>query len=43
MPSCTSLGSLYQDAGDSGEARKNFKKACDGGLREACKLLRAAQ
>jgi hypothetical protein len=41
--SCTSLGSLYQDTGNSEEARKYFKKACDGGLTEACNLQRSVQ
>jgi serine/threonine-protein kinase len=43
LASCVGLGSLYQDAGNSREAKKNFKKACDGGLNEACDLLRAEQ
>ena len=43
LPSCASLGSLYQDAGDSGKARKYFQKACDGGVAEACGLLRGVQ
>jgi hypothetical protein len=43
LSSCASLGSLYQDAGDEGNARKNFQKACDGGVAEACKLLRGLQ
>jgi hypothetical protein len=43
LASCASLGSLYQDAGNNTEARKYFKKACDGGLAEGCTLLRGAQ
>jgi serine/threonine protein kinase len=43
LASCASLGSLYQDAGNNAEARKYFKKACDGGLAEACTLLRGVQ
>jgi serine/threonine-protein kinase len=41
--SCASLGSLFQDTGNSDEARKYFKKACDGGLTEACNLQRSVQ
>jgi eukaryotic-like serine/threonine-protein kinase len=41
LSSCASLGSMYQDGGNNDEARKEFKKACDGGLAEACNLLRA--
>ncbi|MBV8631769.1 MAG: protein kinase [Silvibacterium sp.] len=41
--SCASLGSLYQDTSNNAEARKYFKKACDGGLSEGCTLLRGAQ
>jgi hypothetical protein len=40
LPSCASLGTLYQDAGDGSNARKYFQKACDGGVAEACGLLR---
>jgi len=43
LASCASLGSLYQDAGNNNEARKYFKKACDGGLAEGCTLLRGVQ
>jgi ribosomal protein L32 len=43
LPSCASLGTLYQDAGESGNARKYFQKACDGGVAEACGLLRGVQ
>jgi tetratricopeptide (TPR) repeat protein len=43
LPSCASLGSLYQDAGDSGNARKYFQKACDGGVAEGCDLLRGVK
>jgi eukaryotic-like serine/threonine-protein kinase len=43
LASCASLGSLYQDAGNNSEARKYFKKACDGGLAEGCTLLRGVQ
>jgi hypothetical protein len=43
LASCASLGSLYQDAGNNSEARKYFKKACDGGVAEGCTLLRGVQ
>ena len=43
LSSCASLGSLYQDAGNSEEARKYFNKACQGGVTEACDLLRGVQ
>jgi hypothetical protein len=43
LSSCASLGSLYQDAGDDDSARKNFRKACIGGVAEACDLLRGVQ
>ncbi len=43
LPSCASLGSLYQDAGNSDEARKYFNKACLGGVTEACGLLRGVE
>jgi hypothetical protein len=43
LPSCASLGSLYQDAGDSVNARYYFQKACDGKVTEACELLRGVQ
>jgi tetratricopeptide (TPR) repeat protein len=43
LSSCASLGSLYQDAGNGEEARKYFNKACQGGLAEACVLLRGVQ
>jgi hypothetical protein len=43
LSSCASLGSLYQDAGDNDNARRYFQKACDGGLAEACDLLRKVQ
>jgi len=43
LSSCASLGSLYQDAGDGDNARKNFQKACSGGLAEACGLLRGVE
>jgi hypothetical protein len=43
LPSCASLGSLYQDAGDDDNARKYFQKACDGGVAEACGFLRRVQ
>jgi hypothetical protein len=43
LPSCASLGSLYQDAGDSDNARKYFQKACKGGVTEACEFLRSVQ
>jgi serine/threonine-protein kinase len=41
--SCTGLGSLFQDTGNNDEARIYYKKACDGGLAEACNLLRGVQ
>jgi TPR repeat protein len=41
--SCASLGSLYQDAGNTDEADKYFQKACNGGVAESCKLLRGVQ
>ena len=43
LSSCASLGSLYQDSGDRDDASKYFKKACDGGVTEACDLLRRVQ
>jgi TPR repeat protein len=43
LSSCASLGSLYQDAGNSEEARKYFNKACQGGVDEACGLLRGVE
>jgi hypothetical protein len=43
LRSCVNLGSLFQDTGNNDEARKYFKKACDGGLTEACDLLRGVQ
>jgi len=43
LSSCASLGSLYQDAGNSEEAIKYFQKACNGGVAEACELLRDVQ
>jgi hypothetical protein len=43
LASCASLGSLYQDAGDNDNARRYFQKACNGGVTEACDLLRAVQ
>jgi hypothetical protein len=43
LPSCASLGSLYQDAGDNSNARKYFQKACDGGVAEGCDLLRGVK
>jgi len=43
LPSCASLGSLYQDAGDSVNARYYFQKACDCKVTEACELLRGVQ
>jgi len=38
--SCMSLGTIYQDSQDSENARKYFKRGCDGGLADACELLR---
>ena len=43
FPSCASLGSMYQDAGDSDNARKYFREACDGGVAEGCDLLRGVK
>ena len=43
LSSCASLGSLFQDTGNNDEARKYFKKACDGGLTAACDLQRSVQ
>jgi hypothetical protein len=43
LPSCASLGSLFQDAGDGDNARKYFQEACDGGVAEGCDLLRGAK
>ncbi len=43
LSSCASLGSLYQDAGNSDDARKYFSKACQGGVTEACSLLRGVE
>jgi len=43
LPSCASLGSLYQDAGDDDSAHRYFQKACDGGVAEACGFLRGVQ
>ncbi len=39
LTSCASLGSLYQGSGDVIEARNYFKRACDGGLVQGCRLL----
>ena len=39
LSSCVSLGSLFQDASDSDNARKYFQKACNGGVADACDLL----
>jgi TPR repeat protein len=41
--SCASLGTLFQDAGNSEEASKYFQKACNGGVAEACELLRGVK
>jgi serine/threonine-protein kinase len=41
--SCTSLGSMYQDDHKYTEARKYFKQACDGGVKDACEMLRGLQ
>lgn len=43
LSSCASLGSLYQDAGDYDNAQVYFQKACDGGVNEACTLLRGVR
>jgi serine/threonine protein kinase len=43
LSSCASLGTLYQDAGKSEEASTYFQKACNGGVAEACDLLRGVQ
>jgi len=41
--SCTNLGTIYQDLGKIADARKYFKKGCDGGSAEGCDLLRGVQ
>jgi hypothetical protein len=41
--SCISLGSVYQNAGDSMNARKYFKLACDKGNSQACGLMSNVQ
>ncbi len=43
LSSCASLGSLYKDAGNSDDASKYFSKACQGGVTEACSLLRGVK
>jgi TPR repeat protein len=43
LSSCTSLGTMYQDDHKNAEARKYFKQACDGGVKDACKLLHGTQ
>jgi len=43
LSSCASLGTLYQDAGNSEGAIKYFQKACNGGVDEACELLRGVK
>jgi hypothetical protein len=43
LSSCASLGTLFQDAGNNEEAIKYFQKACNGGVAEACELLRGVQ
>jgi hypothetical protein len=43
LSSCASLGSLYQNAGDTDNAHKYFQKACDGGVPEGCDLLRGVK
>jgi hypothetical protein len=43
LSSCASLGTLFQDAGNSEEASKYFQKACNGGVAEACELLRGVK
>jgi serine/threonine-protein kinase len=41
--SCTSLGTMDQDDKKYAEARTYFKQACDGGVKDACELLRGLQ
>ncbi|MGO9318191.1 MAG: protein kinase domain-containing protein [Terracidiphilus sp.] len=41
--SCTSLGTIDQDDKKFAEARTYFKQACDGGVKDACELLRGLQ
>jgi tetratricopeptide (TPR) repeat protein len=43
LRSCTSLGCLYQNDKKNAEARKYFKQACDGGVKDACEYLRGVQ
>ena len=43
LSGCASLGSMYQDAGDYENAGRYFQKACDGGVHEACDLLRGVR
>jgi serine/threonine-protein kinase len=43
LSSCTSLGTMYQDDHKYAEARTYFKQACDGGVKDACELLRGLQ
>jgi len=43
MRGCTSLGVLYQNDKKYTEARKYFKQACDGGVKDACDLLHGIQ
>ena len=43
LSSCASLGSLYQDNGNSNEARKYYQRACGGGVAEGCDLLRGLE
>jgi TPR repeat protein len=43
LSSCASLGTIYQDAGNNEEAIKYFQKACNGGVAEACELLRGVE
>jgi hypothetical protein len=43
MLGCNNLGTVLQNLGNNTEARKYFKKACDGKLKEACDVLSGAQ
>jgi bacterioferritin-associated ferredoxin len=43
LSSCTSLGSMNQDDKKYAEARTYYKQACDGGVKDACELLRDLQ
>jgi hypothetical protein len=43
LSSCASLGSLFQNAGNTDNAHKYFQKACAGGLAAGCDLLQGLQ